>query len=283
MMTAKPVELSGDVRLSASDRLRYLLQNAFRNIRTLGRGPRAERFAPSWDQCRPYFVGQSPGRLVTEFLIETELPKLFPPQPVAVLEIGCGSGSMASRLAKLGYSGDYTGVDVQDRFQREAPTGFPFVKEFSVIDAHAFVPSRQVDLLLSVSALEHIANDSELIARFPSFMRPNGLEFHVVPSGPSLAVYLLHGFRQYTPKKLSDRFGAGQVRIVRIGGIGSFLLHACSITIPENLLGFSLRKTMPGGYRSLIRFALRADQALPYFPTAYAVIRRKLGKRLRPD
>jgi SAM-dependent methyltransferase len=275
-MTTESTELNGDVRLSARDRVRYLLQNAVRNINSSG-GPRGERFTPSWEQCRSYFVGQSPGRLVTELLIETELPKLLPPQSIEVLEVGCGSGSMATRLAKLGYDGRYTGIDIQDRFQRDIPAGFPFIKDFSAIDAHAVVPTKSLNLLMSVSALEHIADDRALISKFPSWMGPSGIEFHIVPSGPSLVVYLLHGFRQYTPKKLSDRFGTDRVRLIRIGGAASFLLHACVITLPENVFGYSLRKAFPAAYRSLMRFALRVDQLLPYFPTAYAVIRRNVG------
>jgi SAM-dependent methyltransferase len=217
--------------------------------------------------------GQSPGRLQTELFIESELPKLLPPGPVEVLEIGCGAGSMSYRLARLGYCGRYTGVDVQDRFRRDHPKGFGFEVEYHLVDAHAFVPPRPVELLFSNSTLEHVANDRKLIERLPRFFASGGIEVQVVPGGSSLASYLWHGYRQYTPASLAGRFGE-RAEIVGIGGLGSLLLHMVFITGPEMLLRRSFRKSLPGLYRACLRTALRVDRVLPFCPIAYAVIRR---------
>jgi 2-polyprenyl-3-methyl-5-hydroxy-6-metoxy-1,4-benzoquinol methylase len=266
-------EICGDLRLSAGDRLRYLWRNACRNLATLGRGPKTRAFRPDLQRADAAMSGQSPGRLQTELFIESELPELLPPRPVEVLEIGCGAGSMSYRLARLGYSGRYTGVDVQDRFRRDHPKDFGFEVEYHLIDAHVFVPPRPVELLFSNSTLEHVPNDRTLIERLPQFFAPGGIELQVVPSGSSLMSYLWHGYRQYTPASLAERFGE-PVEIVRIGGFGSLLLHMVFITGPEMLLRRSLRKRAPGLYRACFRAALRIDCVLPFCPTAYAVIRR---------
>ena len=266
-------EICGDLRLSAGDRLRYLWRNACRNLATLGRGPKTRAFRPDFTRADAVMTGQSPGRLQTELFIESELPKLLPPRPIEVLEIGCGAGTMSHRLARLGYSGRYTGVDVQDRFRRDHPSGFAFEIDFHLIDAHVFVPPRPVELLFSNSTLEHVPNDRKLIERLPQFFAPGGIEVHVVPSGASLAGYLWHGYRQYTPAALAERFGDG-VEIVRIGGLASLLLHMVFITGPDMLLRRSLRKAVPGVYRACLRAALRIDRIVPFCPTAYAVIRR---------
>lgn len=266
-------ELSGDIPLSAADRLRFLWRNACRNVAAVGRGPATQPFHPDRQRAFDAIAGQSPGRWLTEVFIATELPRLMPPRQIEVLEIGCGSGSMAPRLAGIGYSGHYTGVDIQDRFRREQFAGIPFTFDHLLMDAHALAPARPADLLISVSALEHIPNDRDLIRRFPQFVRAGGLELHMVPSGPGLATYLWHGYRQYTPAALAERFGGG-VGIVRIGGFGSFLLHLFFITVPEMLLRRSLRRAAPGLYRSLLRAAWRVDRVLPVLPTAYAVVRR---------
>lgn len=266
-------EICGDGAMSTGDRFRYLWQNACRNMASFGCGPATRPFYPDLHRARSAMSGQSPSRLVTELFIESELPKLLPPRSMAVLEIGCGVGAMARRLARLGYRGSYTGVDIQDRFRRDYPSGFPFEVDFRQIDAHEFSPNQQIDFMISVSTLEHIPRDSELISRFPSFFNPGGLELHVVPGGSSLLPYLWHGFRQYTPAALAARFGLG-IDIIRLGGLGSYLLHVIVITGPEMFFRRSLRNVMPGLYSRLLRAALRLDRVFPIYPTAYAVIRR---------
>jgi hypothetical protein len=180
---------------------------------------------------------------------------------------------MAFRLARLGFSGRYRGIDIKDRFRRDHPKNFPFAVSHVVSDAHTFRPPRPVDLLISVSTLEHIPHDSVLIRRLASLCNPGGLEVHVVPSGPSLALYLWHGFRQYTPAALAARFGP-DVEIVRLGGLTSYLLHFSFVTVPDMIVHRSLRKTLPRLYRALLLASLRLDALVPIFPTAYAVIRR---------
>lgn len=269
----QPPEICGDGAMSAGARFRYLWQNLCRNLATLGHGPKARPFFPDPEQARKAMTGQSPSRLITNVFIDSELPKLLPPRKLEVLEVGCGAGAMADRLTALGYSGVYTGVDIQDYFRRARPSDFPFAVDFRHIDAHQFSPARPIDLMVSVSTLEHIPSDIKLIKRFPGFFNRGGLEVHVVPAGSSLLPYLWHGFRQYTPMSLAVRFGS-HIDIVKIGGLGSLLLHSLIITGPEMFLRRSLRNVSPGVYAALMRLALRIDRVLPVCPTAYAIIRR---------
>lgn len=266
-------EILGDGAMTVGNRFRYLWQNLCRNLSTLGQGPAASPFFPDLESVRRAMMGQSPSRIITNVFIDSELPKLLPPRKLEVLELGCGAGAMADRLAGLGYSGTYTGVDIKDYFQRNRGRDFPFAIEFRQIDAHEFSPARPIDLMVSVSTLEHIPSDVKLIGRFPGFFNPGGLEVHVVPAGSSLLPYLWHGFRQYTPAMLAARFG-GTVELVKIGGLGSLLLHSLVITGPEMFLRRSLRNALPGVYAKLTQAALRVDRVLPVCPTAYAVIRR---------
>jgi SAM-dependent methyltransferase len=267
------VEISGDVALSGADRVRYLWRNACRNLRALGQGPSTRAFHPDLAQARRLMAGQSPGRLAAELFFASELPRLLPPGRIEVVEIGCGSGRMAESLARLGYGGRYTGVDIRDRFRRDHPADFPFEVRYRQVDAHLFAPLHPLDLMISHSTLEHVPRDWDLLARFSGLFKPGGVELHVVPSGASLAAYLWHGFRQYTPAALTARFGP-RIEIVRIGGFGSLMLHVACITVPEMLLRRSLRRAAPGFYRLLLRAALRLDRVMPFCPTAYAVIRR---------
>lgn len=266
-------ELSGDIPLSLADRVRYVAINAWRNLRSSFGKAKTRAFIPDTARAAEIAAGQSPSRLLTELFIESELPRLSPPRELAVLEIGCGSGSMALRLARLGYGGRYTGIDVDDRFQRNQPADFPFAVNFVQTDAHAFMPAEKADLMVSVSVLEHIPSDADLINRLGTLIAPGGIEVHVVPSGASLAIYLWHGFRQYTSAVLAAKFGPAS-EIVRIGGAGSYLTHFLFITIPELLARRSVRKSAPILYRRITMLALRVDRFFPFFPSAYAVIRR---------
>jgi SAM-dependent methyltransferase len=236
-------------------------------------GPGSRAFVPDIARAAAIESGQSPGRLLTELFLEAELPRLTPPRPLNVLEIGCGSGSMAYRLARIGYRGTYTGIDINDRFRRDHPADFPFVVTFIQGDAHRFAPAAKGDLMVSVSTLEHIPDDAALIDRLASLFAPGGVEVHVIPSGASLMIYLWHGFRQYTPRTLVEKFGP-KVEIVRLGGLGSYMLHFLFITISDLILRRSWRKGAPRLYRSLLIGALRLDRVLPFFPSSYAVIRR---------
>jgi SAM-dependent methyltransferase len=266
-------ELSGDVRLSAVDRLRYLFRNACRNIGTAVRSPRSRMFVPDLARVAEIEGGQSPSRLLTELFIESKLPRLTQPRELNVIEIGCGSGSMAYRLAELGYRGRYTGIDISDRFRRDHPPGFPFAVTYIQGDAHNVALPDNADLMVSVSTLEHIPQDTALIERLPALFRTGGVEVHVVPSGASLALYLWHGFRQYTAANLVAKFGP-HIEVMRIGGLGSYLLHFGFITIPDLIVGGSWRKRAPQLYRRVLLVALRVDRVLPFFPSAYVVIRR---------
>ena len=266
-------EINGDLNLSTIDRARYVYRNFVRNTFDIGRGPKTEMFRPDVKNVSALYCGQSPGRLLTEAYIADVLPKLLYNRVIDVLEVGCGSGSMADRIAGLGFRGRYGGVDIQDKFRRDRPSNFPFEVTFHLKDIHDFSPSEKVDLIISVSALEHIPNDSIAIRKFPLNMKSGGVEIHVVPSGASLAAYLLHGYRQYTPARIALKFGP-QVKIIRLGGLGSYLLHLSFITLPDLIFRRSLRKAAPGVYRLLLLAALYIDKWLPICPTAYAVVRR---------
>lgn len=266
-------EISGDIKLSPMDRLRYLARNAVRNLCSFASGPGSRPFLPDITRAAAIEAGQSPGRLLTELFLDAELPRLSPLRALNVLEIGCGSGSMAYRLARIGYRGTYTGIDIADRFRRDHPADFPFALSFVQGDAHGFAPDVKGDLMVSVSVLEHIPADAMLIDRLATLFAPGGVEVHVVPSGASLLIYLWHGFRQYTPRTLADKFGP-EAHIVRLGGLGSYLLHFVFITIPDLILRRSWRKHAPRFYRAMLMGALRLDRVFPFFPSAYAVIRR---------
>jgi SAM-dependent methyltransferase len=262
-------ELNGDDRLSPRDRLRYLWRNACRNFWARGRAKSQSFLARgiSPDDIRE----RSPSRFLTALFIRRRLIQLFPPHPINIVEIGCGSGSMMQRLFDLGYTGTYIGIDIDDRFERDHGTDFKAA--FLQADAHQFQPPHPVDLLFSFSALEHIDRDDELIARLSGFMKPGGVQVHIVPAAAGLFIYLWHGYRQYRPADLVKRFG-DEAEIYRLGGVGSFLVHLVAITVPEILLRLPIRKTFPDAYARLVLAGFAIDRVLPVFPSAFVVFKQ---------
>lgn len=265
-------EICGDEPLSVSRRLAYLWRNARRNLARSGPPARVLPFAPD---VLPEAIGiASPSRALTEAFLQRKLPELLPPGEVRVLEIGCGSGRLCRILADLGYRGRYVGVDVGDRFEAGDVEGFQ--RRFVRTDIHLFDPGEErFDLIVSVSALEHIAEDDRLIAKLPQLLAPGGQELHFVPAGCGLAAYLWHGYRQYSRSAIGAKFGMADCVAYGIGGPGALLLHVTVITIGEMILKLGLRKRFAGAYQALRRACLRVDRALPLCPTLYAVHRQQ--------
>lgn len=263
-------EICGDGRLSPGRRIQYLLRNAVSNLMARGPRPIPERFY-SLPQATTA-ERASPSRALTEAFLIRRLPELLPAGRIRVLEIGCGSGRLCRILAELGYSGEYLGIDIVDRYENSEVSGFQ--ASFWLGDAHDFMPNGQVfDLIISISVLEHIHRDAKLIDKFSRWLSSRGLELHFLPSGWGLLAYLWHGWRQYPLRRIGQRFGGGVIAYP-LGGLASSLLHVFFITIGEILLPLQLRKKLPRLYGYLLRKSLTLDKFLPNVPTMYAVRRQ---------
>lgn len=263
-------EICGDGRLSFGRRIQYLFRNAVSNLKARGACPDAERFH-SLPQATTASLA-SPSRTLTEAFLIRRLPELLPAGSIRVLEIGCGSGRLCRLLAEIGYRGEYLGIDIADRFESKEVPGFH--TSFWLGDAHNFTPNGQVfDLIISISALEHVPQDAKLIDKFTLWLSSGGLELHFLPSGWGLLAYLWHGWRQYPLRRIGQRFGIAAVAYP-LGGLASSMLHFCFITFGEILLPFQARKKMPRLYGYLLRKSLALDRFLPNVPTMYAVRRQ---------
>lgn len=260
-------EISGDGRMTLGQRLRYLACNLSRNLRAGKIEAERLRFCAGRLSRTP--LSASPSRALTEAFLRTQLPALFPLHSLRVLEIGCGSGSLTRLLAESGYSGSYVGVDVVDRFDHATQLGFQ--RDFVLGDAHCFESDIKFDLVISISALEHIPEDGQLIKRLSGFVVPGGLQIHFVPSGWALPAYLWHGYRQYTMASLDERFTLRRTTVFAMGGAASFMLHFLFITVGEMLLPLRLRQRLPRLYGRMLDGCLQFDRLVPACATMYAV------------
>jgi SAM-dependent methyltransferase len=275
-------ELNGDANLGLYDRLRYVGGNLRRNLRPRCAPLAVLRWrAPDRLRRSGAVAASSPLRILSEAFIRDELPHHRAPGEVAVLDIGCGSGRLAALLSEAGYRGRYTGVDAADRFAAHTLAGPAFRTTFVHGDAHEVRLDGPFDLVLSVSALEHIAEDERLLVRLDGMLSAGGLQVHIVPAPAALLLYLWHGFRQYSAAALADRFGARGARAFALGGAASWLVHFLWITLPETVLRARLRRAFPQAYTALLRLALRVDPYLPSCPLGYAVVSPRESGRTR--
>lgn len=264
-------ELNGDDRLGFSERLKYLWSNL---RRILAGSVRLTMY--SWRPLSaPPRGTYSPSRCLTEAFIRQQLPLLLGCGEISVLNVGCGSGRASAMLAGAGYRGRYTGIDMDDRFAADKWAGGTFACQFIQGDAHDLTDSGPFDLILSISALEHIHDDTRLIARFDHMLKPGGMQVHFLPALSALPVYLWHGYRQYGARAISMRFGTEGTEVYSLGGLASFLLHLIVITGPEIFLSWSPRKRWPRWYAFKLALCLRLDKWMPILPVVHVVCRRK--------
>ena len=267
-------ELNGDAPLGAIDRLRYLAVNLGRNLSGACPDLAVRRWRPPAEALSPDGFGTaSPGRALTEAFIRLQLPKLMPPREIDVLDIGCGSGRTCSLLAQSGYRGRYTGVDQDDRFDAARWAAHGFEMRFTQGDIHTVPIDGPFDLIISISVLEHVADDIRLIPRLDSLLSPDGVQLHVVPAPAGLFVYLWHGYRQYSARALAERFGTESTTAYALGGGASFALHLVLITLPEILVRTGVRQRWPRAYGRLLALCLKLDRWIPMLPSLYAVYR----------
>ncbi len=265
-------EICGDGAMAPWARLAYLVLNAGRNMAGAFVPLQVERWRlPRAEIGRARHRLTSPSRIISEHALSSVLRAWAPDRPVTIVDIGCGSGGAREMFAAAGLHGTYIGVDVDDRFQAD---GWPmFESRFVQADAHeAELPP--ADLIFSFSALEHIPNDNLLIERLRGFIKPDGLQLHIVPAGWALAAYLWHGYRQYPRAALRRRFDPSTTRVIAAGGVPSLLLHVFGIALPEILIRQNLRRRWPQAFGRALAAGLDADRWLPVAPTNYVVVER---------
>lgn len=260
-------EICGDVPLTPRQRVLYLAGNLVRNL--AGFAPLLASLA-----CpgTPRAGAMSPLRMCTDHFLTEVLPAIEARRVVDVPGIGYGSGSLCRRLAHHGFSGRYTGLDMADRFDHAFVPGFE--KRFVRADAMTWQPDAAYDLVISVSALEHIADDRALGARIRTWLRPGGRQVHVVPAGWALPLYPWHSYRQYSRRASAGRFplSAG---VNRLGGVMGFLVHSVIITLGEMVLNLPVRRRW-GRLCDRMLSCSRVDVVLGCRPSnVYAIVERR--------
>jgi len=283
--------ISGDGRLSAARRLRYLVVNAIAN-RSAYRDvdPQINIDDFRCDDAAGGVLEQpgtpSPSRALCDLYWQhLQWPALAERLgPLRMLDIGCGSGEYALRFARwsAGRIAQYVGVDIAAHprwAEIERQHGFiRFRAEGAERIDEVIAPG--TNLIVSQSALEHVADDRRIFEALHQYVERAGhpvLQLHAVPSAACLRTYLWHGYRQYTPRRLSavTRAFADDAtrRIVRLGGRACNRLHFVWITWPEMIRRAGDRRAArPDEYRAALASAIVSDMGAPQPSAAFLVL-----------
>lgn len=110
-------------------------------------------------------------------LIEAHLRRL---RPSSVVEVGCGQGAMAFRLAQRF---DYRGYEPDPTSYRVARDNLGQLARGTVFNSTLpSPPDRTFDLLVAFEVLEHLEDDLEALCTWSTWVRPGG---HILLSAPA--------------------------------------------------------------------------------------------------
>jgi SAM-dependent methyltransferase len=150
-----------------------------------------------------------------------------------VFEVGCGKGNYGLFLSEIlgKHFEHYTGIDICKSQEWEN-----FDKNsFSFIEGNADNFRSEINnsnLIITQSALEHFPNDEQYFDQVLDYASNNNrpiIQIHLMPSSACLKLYLLHGYRQYTPfwiSKISKKFRFNSKKILySLGGINVNRVH----------------------------------------------------------
>ncbi|MCL4222065.1 MAG: methyltransferase domain-containing protein [Phycisphaerales bacterium] len=249
-----PSRLNGDVGLTSDDREAYLHFHRERNAH-LAHLSRVERVRTLPMPCSVVEErsGSSPSRVAMDSFVRwfgaVALQRLARSE-IRVLDLGCGSGYARRLLADAGLSGVYVGLDQAEHPRFGSFDCAAFAPRLIIGDVHALdlADVGPIDLLISMTALEHFEDDARALERARRMLAPGAGEVHIVPGEKGLDLWGPHGWRQYSPRCV--RRLCPRAEIYRIGGFFSALLHEGMIS-HANCPQRERRQRFTGVYRRL--------------------------------
>jgi SAM-dependent methyltransferase len=157
--------------------------------------------------------------------------RMLPRGARSVLEVGCGQGSVGTRLARR-YPG-YLGLEPDARSAAVAVTRLAEVGRGEVRRCltSELDPQLRFDIVCAFEVIEHIEDDDAALAEWVGRLAPGGSLLISTPADPERygPIDTVAGhFRRYVPSELADqlrRAGLVDVRVLRYGAPLGFALE----------------------------------------------------------
>ena len=206
------------------------------------------------------------------------------PDPIRILDVGCGSGMTASALAPLGAS--VVGVDLETHGHLRVPAGVELIEGDYLALAGEL---GSFEMVLALDSIEHFADEAQIISTLASNLAPGGRLIATVPAYQFL--WSSHDdtnmhYRRYTARRLRTALTKSNLEVTRIGYVFA------ALTLPKVLLSTWERisgRRAPGGtevggsanslaasyFELETHLAKKRENFLPFGTSVVAVARRR--------
>ena len=133
-----------------------------------------------------------PDDLERVFQIEKRIKRLKNNQSIKILDAGCGSGWLSSRLSVYG---EVTGIDISEKSIEEAKVNYPGIR-FICMDAREdFQLDEKFDIIVSSEVIEHVIEQEKYFNNIASMLKTHGTLILTTPNGKWKKPYFT-GYRQ---------------------------------------------------------------------------------------
>lgn len=152
---------------------------------------------------------------VRNTIISQTIARYLPP-PAEIIEVGCGTGFVASAMHTLGYT-----VDCADLF----PEALAFCmkrdagRHYFTLNLEERIFVEEYDAVCAFDVIEHIEHDHLALTNMYHLLKDGGYVFITVPACPSLwnaGDVISEHKRRYTMKELSDKIEEAGFQISKI-------------------------------------------------------------------
>ena len=117
------------------------------------------------------------------------------PEKSRILDAGCGIGTDAGYLAKMGHQ--VSGIDLSEKMLEIARQNHPRVEFFLQDLRHPDFPTHSFDGILASFSLIHLRKDDVIpaLTQYNHLLKPSGLLFLALQSGRSQEIFLKEPFK----------------------------------------------------------------------------------------
>jgi len=222
---------------------------------------------------------ESPVRFVTNRAIKQIINQYCPKTNAFILDIGCGGG-YHNYFRVEGVKGRYLGIDIKENNWYKQETQVNGLKvSFKIHDAEFLERlTKKFNFICSFQSLEHIKDDKKTMKGMNALLMEKG---HILITVPSKYSYFLygpqHGYRRYSISNIEELASQNDLvveKLMKLGGIGTFVLHLVLWTIPSSIFKLKIYKhfRLTGFILKLENFATKVDKYVPCLEGGYAVV-----------